>query len=137
MDKHSELANGNIFPIGQLNTAYTNYFTGTSHSEKLVREPDIPVVVSNITFEPGCRTNWHIHKEGYQLLLVVGGDGWYQEDGKPAQALKTGDVVIIKEGVKHWHGAKNNSWFAHVAITAGKAEWLEPVSEEDYQAVNK
>jgi quercetin dioxygenase-like cupin family protein len=88
--------------------------------------------VSNVTFEPGCRNNWHIHHNGYQILLVTSGEGWYQEAGKPAQLLHPGDVVTIHPGVKHWHGATKDSWFAHIAITKGTSEWLEPVDDEAY-----
>ncbi|MGG1324129.1 cupin domain-containing protein, partial [Priestia megaterium] len=87
------------------------------------------------TFEPGCRNNWHIHRNGFQLLLVTGGEGWYQEEGKPAQFLKAGDVVVTHDGVKHWHGAAKDSWFEHIAITSGTPEWLEPVSDEEYNNV--
>lgn len=94
--------------------------------------------VGNVTFEPGCRNNWHIHRNGFQVLLVTGGEGWYQEEGKRARFLQPGDVVVIYvvviyDGVKHWHGATHDSWFEHLAITAGTPEWLEPVSDEVYQ----
>ena len=91
---------------------------------------------ANVTFEPGCRNNWHIHHKGGQILLVTSGRGYYQEWGKPAQELKTGDVVNIPAEVKHWHGAAKDSWFAHVAISVpakdASTEWLEEVSDEDY-----
>ena len=96
--------------------------------------------VANVTFEPGCRNNWHIHhatKGGGQILLCVDGEGWYQEKGKPAQSLHPGDVVTISAGVKHWHGAKENSWFSHLAIECPGEntynEWCEPVSDEEYK----
>lgn len=99
-----------------------------------------PVFLANVTFEPGCRNNWHIHhaKEGGgQLLICVDGEGWYQEEGKPAQSLKPGDVVIIPAQVKHWHGARKDSWFSHIVVeepgTETSNEWCEPVSEEEYQ----
>lgn len=85
-----------------------------------------------MSFELGCRNDWHIHHDGFQILLVTGGEGRYQEEGKPAQLLKPGDVVAIHEGVKHWHGATKNSWFSHIAITKGTSEWLESVSDEEY-----
>jgi quercetin dioxygenase-like cupin family protein len=95
--------------------------------------------VGNVTFEPSCRNNWHIHhadKGGGQMLLVTAGEGWYQEWGKPAQKLKSGDVVHIPAGVKHWHGATANSWFQHLAIEVPgencKTEWCEPVDDEAY-----
>ena len=91
---------------------------------------------ANVTFEPGCRNNWHIHHKGGQILLVTSGRGYYQEWGKPAQELKAGDVVNIPAGVKHWHGAASDSWFAHIAIAVpaegASTEWLEKVSDEEY-----
>ena len=135
MIKHQEVEQGIIFPIGERNDAYAQYFTGQSYLKTLVSDPEVNVSVGKVTFEPGCRNNWHIHRGGYQILLVTGGEGWYQEDGKAAQFLKAGDVIVIHDGVKHWHGASKDSWFEHIAITAGKPEWLEPVSEEQYQAI--
>ena len=92
--------------------------------------------VSHVTFEPGCRNNWHIHHKGGQILLVTDGRGWYQEWGKPARELKPGDTVDIPPEVKHWHGAAKDSWFAHIAISVpaegASNEWLEPVSDEEY-----
>lgn len=136
MAKHEEVKDGVIFPIGAKNDAYAEYFIGQSYLNGLVGgDPGVNVSVGLVTFEPGCRNNWHIHRDGYQILLVTGGEGWYQEEGKPARFLKKGDVVTTHDGVKHWHGASNDSWFAHIAITAGKPEWLEPVSDEQYKAV--
>ena len=97
------------------------------------------MVIGNVTFEPGCRNNWHIHraaKGGGQILLCIGGRGWYQEEGKPARELRTGDVVHIPANVKNWHGAAKDSWFAHLAVEipgegAGN-EWCEPVDDEAY-----
>lgn len=132
MTKHDELKNGGVFPIGEKNDAYAQYFVGQSYLKGLVADPEVNVGVGNVTFEPGCRNNWHIHRDGYQILLVTGGEGWYQEEGKEAQRLKTGDVIVTHDGVKHWHGATKDSWFSHVAITAGTPEWLEPVSDEWY-----
>ena len=88
-----------------------------------------------MTFEPGCRNNWHIHHKGGQILLCTAGRGYYQEWGRPARELRPGDVVSIPPEVKHWHGAAPDSWFAHVAISipGSKAEWLEAVDEADYQ----
>ena len=97
-----------------------------------------PIGISNVTFEPGCRNNWHIHNAksgGGQVLICFDGSGWYQEEGKEPQSLEPGDIVEIKSGVKHWHGAKKNSWFSHLAFEIpGEGcsnEWLEPV-EDDY-----
>nr|WP_321456533.1 cupin domain-containing protein [uncultured Cohaesibacter sp.] len=129
-----------IFPRGPENTAYEQYFVGQSYLNILSREG---VFIGNVTFEPGCRNNWHIHKAekgGGQILLCTSGKGWYQESGKPAQALKAGDVVKIPAGVKHWHGAAKDSWFAHLAVEVPGEnttnEWLEPVSDEDYLALD-
>lgn len=135
--KNEAIKAGGIFPIGPKNDAYAKYFVGQSYLQNLIADPQIDVGVGNVTFEPGCRNNWHIHHNGFQILLVIGGEGWYQEEGKTAQHLTTGDVVVTHEGVKHWHGATKDSWFTHVAITAGTPEWLEPVSEEQYAAVEE
>ena len=129
-----------IFPQGGENTTYAQYFVGTSYLSILSKEQ---VFIGNVTFEPGCRNNWHIHKSakgGGQILLVTAGRGWYQEWGKPAQELHPGDVVNIPANVKHWHGAAKDSWFAHLAVevpgedTAN--EWLEAVSDEDYSKLD-
>ena len=129
-----------IFPIGEPNTAYAQYFKGNSYLAQVSGEQ---VSIANVTFEPGCRNNWHIHhatKGGGQMLIGVAGRGWYQEWGKPAQAILPGTVIHIPAGVKHWHGAADDSWFAHLAIEiAGENasnEWLEPVSDIDYTKVN-
>ncbi|WP_421017200.1 cupin domain-containing protein [Furfurilactobacillus cerevisiae] len=128
----------NVFGQGDKNEAYAQYFIGQSYLKNLVSADDnVNVNVGNVTFEPRCRNDWHIHHNGYQILLVTGGEGWYQEDGKPAQLLHPGDVVTIHDGVKHWHGATKDSWFSHVAITTGTSEWLEPVSDAAYDALSK
>lgn len=124
-----------IFPMGTTNDAYAQYFVGQSYLNTLISDPAINVGVGNVTFEPGCRNNWHIHRGGFQLLLVTGGEGWYQEVGQPARKLHPGDVVVTHDGVKHWHGATKDSWFSHIAITAGTPEWLEPVSDDQYNAL--
>lgn len=90
------------------------------------------VDIGKVTFEPVCRNNWHIHRGGFQILLVTGGKGWYQEKGKSAQFLKAGDVIVIHDGVNHWQGARKDSWFEHIAITSGVLVWLEPVTNEEY-----
>lgn len=122
-----------LFGLGQPNTAYAQYFIGNSYLNPLNAEG---VNVCNVTFEPRCRNNWHIHHKGIQVLICVGGTGWYQEWGKPARKLNPGDVVEIPEGVKHWHGATRDSWFQHVAFTVAEEgasnEWLEPVTDEEY-----
>ena len=124
------------FPMGAENTAYAQYFIGKSYLQPLTSEG---LNIANVTFEPGCRNNWHIHhasKNGGQILLCTSGKGWYQEWGKPAQALKEGDSVVIPAGVKHWHGAQKDSWFVHIAIAVPgenvSNEWLEPVTDEEY-----
>ena len=108
-----EFAKENIFGLGEKNVAYQQYFIGQSYLNPLTKER---VGTANVTFEPGCRNNWHIHHKGGQILLVTAGRGYYQEWGKPAQELKPGDVVNIAPEVKHWHGAAPDSWFAHIAI---------------------
>ncbi len=134
---NEEVKNGIIFDRGPKNDAYAQYFTGQSYLQGLISpENEVNVGVGNVTFEPGCRNNWHIHHDGYQLLLVTGGMGLYQEEGKPARLLQPGDVVVTHDGVKHWHGATNDSWFSHVAITAGTPEWLEPVNDDQYNQAN-
>lgn len=132
MTLNEEYKQQSIFPIGEANDAYADYFIGQSYLAGLVSDPEIPVGVGNVTFEPACRNNWHIHREGCQILLVTQGEGWYQEERKPAQSLKPGDVIVTHKDIKHWHGAKRNQAFSHVAITAGTPEWLEPVSDEQY-----
>lgn len=131
MIKNEAVKNG-VFQMGEKNTAYAEVFKGQSYLQMLVSDPAIQVSVGNVTFEPSCRNNWHIHHDGFQVLLVTSGEGWYQEAGSAARHLKVGDVVTIHDGVKHWHGATSNSWFSHVAITAGSSEWLEAVSDETY-----
>ena len=126
--------NTEIFPIGEKNDTYAQYFVGQSYLNMLTNEP---VHSANVTFEPKCRNNWHIHHNGGQILLVTGGRGYYQEAGKPARELKKGDVVNIPAETKHWHGAAKDSWFSHIAIEVpsenGSTEWLEEVSDEEYE----
>ena len=124
-----------LFGVGEENP-YGEFFTGKSYLNMLTTDS---VVVANVTFESGCRNNWHIHhaeKGGGQILLATDGEGWYQEEGKPAQKLTPGSVVEIPAGVKHWHGAAKDSQFTHIAIEVpavnGSNEWLEPVSDEEY-----
>ncbi|MCF4152633.1 cupin domain-containing protein [Dethiosulfovibrio sp. F2B] len=125
-----------LFPRGGENAAYAKYFLGKSYLNMLSLEG---VVIGNVTFEPGCRNNWHVHHSksgGGQILLCTSGYGWYQEWGKPARKLAPGDVVNIPAGVKHWHGAAKDSWFAHVAVEVPgedcSNEWLEIVDDEQY-----
>lgn len=129
----------NVFGKGQANKAYAKYFVGRSFLNPLTA-PEAGIHISNVTFEPGCRNNWHIHhavKGGGQILICTGGEGWYQEAGKAAVSLDPGMVITIPAGVKHWHGAKMDSWFSHIAIEVpgeeGSTEWLEPVKDEEYE----
>ena len=133
MVNNEEAVKNDLFGFGDKNVAFAKYFIGDSYLNSLISADDnIDVHVANVSFEPGCRNNWHVHHNGYQLLLITAGEGWYQEFGKPAQKLHPGDAVAIHEGVKHWHGATKDSWFSHIAITKGSSEWLEEVSNADY-----
>lgn len=128
-----------VFATGNKNDAFAEYFVGQSYLNMLSLEQ---VVIGNVTFEPGCRNNWHIHhadKGGGQILLVTAGRGYYQEYGKAPRELHPGDVVNIPANVKHWHGAATDSWFAHIAVEVpaenGNTEWCEPVSDTDYNSL--
>lgn len=128
-----------MFPIGDPNTAFAQYFIGNSYLAPVSTEQ---VPFFNVTFEPRCRNNWHIHhasESGGQMLVCVGGRGWYQEWGEPAQLMVPGDVVHIPANVKHWHGAAADSWFSHLAFevpgTDTANEWLEPVDDAHYDAL--
>ncbi len=130
-------ADAMVFPIGAPNDGFAEYFSGRSFLAPLSTSQ---VGIFNVTFEPGCRNNWHIHKAtkgGGQILVCVNGRGWYQALGKEAIALHPGDVVNIPAGVKHWHGAAKDSWFSHLAIEVPgentSNEWLEPVDEAAYE----
>lgn len=136
MAKYEEIKSGVIFDAGQSDHMMKDFFIGNSFMNSLVKDDNVNVTVANVVFEAGSRNNWHKHNNGYQILLVTGGEGWFQEDGKAAQTLKEGDVVVTHDGVKHWHGAKEDSWFSHIAITAGEFEWLEAVDDTSYQALN-
>ena len=135
-DAKAKHANEMIFPIGAPNDAFAKYFIGQSY---LAPVSTAQVGIYNVTFEPGCRNNWHIHHAqsgGGQILICVAGRGFYQEAGKPAQELHPGDVVNIPVGVKHWHGAAPDSWFSHLAVevpgTETTNEWLEAVNDAEY-----
>jgi len=131
-----------IFPLGEKNDAYARYFTGQSYNA-LLAPGSVPV--ANITFEPCCRNNWHIHhgtnSGGDQILICTAGSGWYQAEGQEPVSMEPGTVVRVPAGTKHWHGAKADSWFSHVAfITPGEGvsnEWLEPVTDEEYAKLPK
>ena len=140
-DARSRFQREMIFPIGSPNEAFARYFTGNSYLAPVSTEQ---VTIFNVTFEPGCRNNWHIHrasKGGGQMLIGVGGRGWYQEEGCPAREILPGTVIHIPANVKHWHGAAADSWFSHLAfeLTGEQTsnEWLEPVTDSEYDEVNR
>lgn len=135
-------AHGGFFGLGKPNDAFAKYFIGQSYLNPVSDENGY-LPIFNVTFEPGCRNNWHVHhadKGGGQVLICVDGEGWYQEEGKPARALKPGDVVEIPANVKHWHGAKRDSWFSHLAFEVPgentSNEWLEPVTDDVYNKLS-
>lgn len=128
-----------IFPIGSPNDAFAQYFTGNSYLAPVSTQQ---VGIYNVTFAPGCRNNWHIHRAdrgGGQILLCVAGEGCYQEWGKAPVHMMPGDVVNIPVGVKHWHGAAPDSWFSHLAVEVPGEncanEWLEPVDDKQYEKI--
>lgn len=140
-DSEDQNAHGGMFGLGEPNTAYAKYFVGNSWLNPLTS--GAPVFIANVTFEPRCRNNWHIHKAdkgGGQILLCTDGEGWYCEEGKKPVKLTPGDTVVIPANVKHWHGAAKDSWFSHLAVECpGKNTqnvWLEPVSDEEYNALS-
>lgn len=135
-DAKTRFEQQSIFPIGEPNTAFAKYFIGNSYLAPISTEQ---VKFFNVTFEPGCRNNWHIHhatKGGGQMLVGVAGRGWYQEEGKPAQEILPGTVIHIPANVKHWHGAAKDGWFSHLAFEIEgentSNEWLEPVDDAQY-----
>ncbi|WP_035302260.1 cupin domain-containing protein [Clostridium sp. DL-VIII] len=135
-----DLSEGVIFPKGEKSTD-TEHFVGEEWVEMLIsNDENFNCPTFNVTFKPGGRNSWHKHPGG-QILLVTGGEGYYQEEGKPVQILHAGDVVKIPPNVKHWHGATPNSWFTHIAmlpnIEKGGVEWLEPVTDEEYNNLTK
>ena len=136
-----EFEKQNVFGMGNANTAYAQYFSGESFLNPLTK-PETGVFLANVTFEPGCRNNWHIHhatKGGGQLLVCTAGEGWYQEEEKEAVSLVPGTVITIPAEVKHWHGAKKDSWFSHIAVEMPgeecSNEWCEQVSDKEYNAL--
>ena len=131
------------FGIGAPNDAYAQYFIGQSFLKPLTEPEKAPVFLANVTFEPGCRNNWHIHhatKGGGQLLICTAGEGWYREENKPPVSLHAGMVITIEPEVKHWHGAKKDSWFSHIAAElpgeSCENQWCEPVSDEEYNSLD-
>jgi len=130
----------NMFGLGVPNEMFAKYFIGESFLNPLTKPGESPVFLANVTFEPGCRNNWHIHHAtsgGGQMLICTAGEGWYQEEGQGAVSLKEGSVIYIPAEVKHWHGAKADSWFSHIAFSIPgddtENEWLEVVSDDEYQ----
>ena len=139
----AEFAKQNKFGIGEPNVNYAKYFIGNSYL-KSVTDAKSGFPMANVSFEPRCRNNWHIHhakKGGGQVLIATAGSGWYQIEGQAPVSMNPGDAVVIPANVKHWHGAKKNSWFSHIAFEApGEStsnEWLEPVSDEAYAAIHE
>ena len=133
MSNLDELKSTTVFPMGEDNKMLEKYFIGKSYLNMLTMDR---IAIANVTFEPRCRNNWHLHHKSGQVLLCTAGRGYYQEWGKEPQELHAGDVVNISPEVKHWHGAAPDSWFAHLAIEVpaegGSNEWLEPVTDEEY-----
>ena len=131
------MENPSAFPMGEPNDGFAQYFVGQSYLAPVLDAPEISI--HNVTFEPGCRNNWHIHhatKGGGQMLICTAGEGWYQEEGKEPVSLVPGTVITIPPEVKHWHGAKKDSWFSHIAAEIPgentSNEWCEPVTDEEY-----
>lgn len=130
----------NLFGTGVANERFAPYFVGNSYLNPLVRPGEAPIFLANVTFEPGCRNNWHIHHAqsgGGQMLICTAGEGWYQAEGEAPISLREGSVKYIPAGKKHWHGAKADTWFSHLAFelpgTDCRNEWLEPVRDQDYE----
>lgn len=143
LDK-KEFDKANKFGTGNPNDAFAKYFDGNSFLNPLTNPKDTAVFLANVTFEPGCRNNWHIHHAksgGGQLLICTAGEGWYQEEGKDAIELKEGSVITIPPEVKHWHGAKKDSWFSHIAVEVPgeetSNEWCEEVNDEEYNKLEE
>lgn len=134
----SEFDKQNVFGLGQENTAFAKFFIGNSFLNPLTVLGECAVFLANVTFEPGCRNNWHIHHatSGGQLLICTAGEGWYQEEGKESVSLTPGTVITIPPEIKHWHGAKKDSWFSHIAVEIPgentSNEWLEAVDDPTY-----
>lgn len=139
-----EFDKANKFGTGNPNDAFAKYFVGNSFLNPLTNPKDTAVFLANVTFEPGCRNNWHIHHAktgGGQLLICTAGEGWYQEEGKDAVELREGTVITIPPEVKHWHGAKKDSWFSHIAVEVPGEEtsnqWCEKFSDEEYNKLEE
>ncbi|WP_337448824.1 cupin domain-containing protein [Corynebacterium pseudokroppenstedtii] len=137
-----EFDKANKFGTGESNDAFAEYFVGQSFLQPIAQLDEAGLVIANVTFEPGCRNNWHVHharRGGGQILMCTAGEGWYQEEGEAPVSMTEGSTVVIPPNVKHWHGAKADSWFSHIAISVPgdetSNEWLEPVSDEEYQSL--
>lgn len=133
----------NVFGQGEPNVSFAKYFIGNSYLNPLTKKEESSLSLTNVTFEPGCRNNWHIHhatKDGGQILICTAGFGWYQEEGKDAISLEPGTVIVIPANVKHWHGGKKDSWFSHIALEVPgentSNEWLEELLDKEYNKLN-
>lgn len=136
--EEKEFNKQNVFGLGRENVQYQKYFIGKSYLNPLT-DIKCGLFMANVTFEPGCRNNWHIHKAksgGGQILICTAGEGWYKEENKKAVSLVPGKVITIPANVRHWHGAKNDSWFSHIAVEMNgeetSTEWLNAVTDEEY-----
>ncbi|MDB6507234.1 cupin domain-containing protein [Bifidobacterium pseudocatenulatum] len=134
------MENPSAFPMGEPNDGFAQYFVGQSYLAPVLDAPEISI--HNVTFEPGCRNNWHIHHGGAQVLIAVGGRGYYQIEGQEPRELKAGEAVYIPADTKHWHGAAPGESFSHLAfmVSAGDPnamsnEWLEPVDVQAYESL--
>ena len=132
----------NKFGTGEPIDVFAEYFVGQSFLQPIAQLDEAGMGIANVTFEPGCRNNWHIHHArsgGGQILMCTAGEGWYQEEDKAPVTMTEGSAAAIPPNVKHWHGAKADSWFSHIAISVPgeetSNEWLEPVSDEEYQSL--
>ena len=137
----NEFEQQNVFGLGTENTTYARYFIGQSYLNPLTK-PEDGIFLANVSFEPGCRNNWHIHhanKGGGQMLICTAGEGGYQEAGKAPVSLTAGMVIVIPPEVRHWHGAKKDSWFSHIALgipgEASSNEWCAPVTDAEYSGL--
>ena len=138
-----EFEKENVFGLGEPNVNFAKYFIGNSYFNPITDMNKTSLFIANVTFEPGCRNNWHIHHTksgGGQILICVAGEGWYQEEGKEAISLTPGMVITIPANVKHWHGAKNDSWFSHLAVEVPgentSNEWCEALTDDEYMKLN-
>ncbi|WP_220607565.1 cupin domain-containing protein [Methanobrevibacter oralis] len=140
IDNKEEFDKINTFGTGEFNKDYDEFFSGKSYLNPLTGLDESPVFLANVSFEPSCRNNWHIHhasKGGGQILICTAGSGWYQEEGKDPVSLEPGKVIVIPPEVKHWHGAKSDSWFSHIAVEVPgentSNEWLKALTDEEYE----